>query len=364
MTNPNFKMFEERSMLEASIPSRITTLLLLFFVAIGGCTGPKSGTAPGDGKLTRASKPERATIRIGYQKATALDVLRLSGDLDRRLASRNVRADWTNFAAGPQTLEAMNGGSIDLSSMGDAPPIFGQAAGIPLVYVANEPPGDGSARAILVANGSPIRSVKDLRGKRIAVQKASGTHNFLIQALDKAGVPYDSVTIEFLAPADGRVAFESGRVDAWAIWDPFLAAAEQDGKARVLVNGAGVVTSGDFYLSSREFARAHPDWIKVVLSEVDRTAKWIDTNPRKAAELLAPSLAVSVDKLEAIQKRAHHGAQYVGFRPMTPEIVETQQKVADVFQRTKLLPKHVDIREALLTPDQYAALTPPPVPAK
>lgn len=338
-------------------------LLLLLASFIGGCNAQQDIANSAGGKSTNLRPKANQTIRIGFQKATAMDVLRLSGDLDRRLATKGVKVEWTNFAAGPQTLEAMNGGSIDLSSMGDAPPIFGQAAGIPLVYVANQPPGDGSARAILVANDSAIRSVKDLRGKRIAVQKASATHNFLIQALDKAGVPYDSVTLDFLAPADGRVAFESGKVDAWAIWDPFLAAAEQDGKARVLINGGGVVTSGDFYLASRSFALTHSDWIKVVLEEVDDTAKWIDANPRKAAELLAPSLAVSVDKLEAIQKRAHHGAQYLGFRPMTPEIVATQQKVADVFLRINLLPKRIEIQDALLTPEQYAALTPSPTPA-
>ena len=340
--------------------SRILATSLLSALLLGGCNKQKDTST----NTTGTSASAGGTIRIGYQKATPLDVLRLSGNLDHRLASQGIQVEWTNFAAGPQTLEAMNGGSVDLSSMGDTPPIFGQAAGIPLVYVANEPPGDGSSRAILVAKDSPIHSIKDLRGKRIAVQKASGTHNFVIQALDKAGVPYDAVTFEFLAPADGRVAFESGQVDAWAIWDPFLAAAEQNGKSRVLIDGAGVVTSGDFYLSSRSFALAHPEWIKTTLEEVDKTAKWIDTNPRKAAELLAPSLAVDVHKLETIQKRAHHGATYVGFRPMTPEIVTTQQKVADVFQRVKLLPKQVNIKEALLTPEQYAALTPPPASAK
>ena len=254
----------------------------------------------------------------------------------------------------------MNGGSVDLSSMGDTPPIFAQAAGIPLVYIANQPPGDGSSRALLVPQDSPIQSVKDLKGKQIAVQKASGTHNFLIQALEKASVPYGSVTLKYLAPADGRAAFESGAVDAWAIWDPFLAAAEEGNKARVLVDGNGVITSGDFYLSSRAFAVAHPDWIKATLEEVDKTAKWIDANPRKAAELLAPSLAVGVDKLELIESRAHRGASYVGFRPMDNSVVATQQKVSDVFLRVGLLPKPVDIKQALLTPQQYAALTPAP----
>ena len=212
--------------------------VLLPLLLLAGCRSPVHESASST-TTPVAPAASGGTIRIGYQKATALDVLRLSGNLDRRLEKQGLTVQWLSFPAGPQTLEAMNGKSVDLASMGDAPPIFGQAAGIPLVYVANQPPGEGGARAILVAKNSPIRSVKDLRGKRIAVQKASGTHNFLIQALQKAGVGYNEVTWEFLAPADGRVAFESGRVEAWGVWDPFLAAAEQTGQARVLVDGSG-----------------------------------------------------------------------------------------------------------------------------
>lgn len=345
----------------AKLLTRRAALCLSALLLLSGC---RWNTAPGPDTAAKTSgssalPPGENRIRIGYQKATALDVLRLQGSLDQRLKEQGVTIEWLGFPAGPQTLEAMNGGSVDLSSMGDSPPIFAQAAGIPLVYVANQPPGDGASRAILVAKDSPIRSVKDLKGKQIAVQKASGTHNFLIQTLEKAGIPYDSVTMRYLAPADGRAAFESGKVDAWAIWDPFLAAVEEGG-ARVLVDGNGIVTSGDFYLASRAFAVGHPDWIKATLEEVDKTAKWIDANPRKAAELLAPSLAVSVDKLEVIQARAHRGATFVGYRPMDDTVAETQQKVADVFLRVKLLPKRVNIREAMLTPEQYVALMPAP----
>jgi sulfonate transport system substrate-binding protein len=324
-----------------------------------GSSSSLTGAAP-----SPAEKGGGSVLRIGYQKATALDVLRLRGDLNNRLQKEGIRVEWVTFPAGPQILEAMNGGSIDLASMGDAPPIFGQAAGIPFVYVANQPPGSGGARAILVLKQSSIHSVSDLRGKRLAVQKASGTHNFVIQALEKAGVGYNEVQWKFLAPADGRAAFESGSVDAWGVWDPFLAAAEEGGLARVLIDGSGIVTSGDFYLASRAFAKEHPDEIKAVLEEVDTTAKWIDAHPRKAAEVLAAALAVDANKLEVVQARAHRGAKHIGLRPIDDSIIATQQKVADVFLRAKLLPTKVDVREALLTPEQYTALTPSQVSAR
>ena len=193
------------------MPSNHTSLrflaMLLLVVLVSGC-GKQRLPSAGSGAANAAPNSRTANvIRIGYQKAGALDVLRLRGDLEKKLAPQGVTVEWINFAAGPQTLEALAVGSVDLSSMGDAPLIFAQAANIPLVYVANTPPGDGASRAILVPHNSTIHSVSDLKGKRIGIQKGSGTHNFLVQALDKAGVPYSSIQPAYLTPADGRVAF-------------------------------------------------------------------------------------------------------------------------------------------------------------
>lgn len=184
-------------------------------------------------------------------------------------------------------LEAMGAGSIDLGSTGDAPVAFALAAGQPIVYVANTPPGDetGDSRAILVPKNSPLHSVAELRGKRIAVQKGSGTHNFLVQALEKAGIPYKAVEPVYLAPPDARPAFESGRVDAWAIWDPYLAIAQHATEAHTLINGKGIVTAGGFYLSSRRFAQRHPDWLKIALAAIDETGRWSAQNPRQSAQI-------------------------------------------------------------------------------
>jgi len=311
-----------------------------------------------DTAATTAVSDSKPALRIGFQKGGALNVLRLRGDLEKRLAPQGVSIQWLEFPAGPQTLEAIGTGSVDISSMGDAPPVFAQAAGIPVVYVANQPPGDASGRAILVSHDSPIRTVADLRGKRIAIQKGSGTHNFLIQALQRAGVPYDQVKPAYLSPPDARAAFDSGSVDAWAIWDPFMTVARRKANARVLIDGAGTVSAGGFYVSSRDFATHHPDLIRATLEEADRTSVWIEDHPHEAAEILSKAIKVDVATLEEIQRRTQKGRRHVGYRPIDADVIKTQQLLADNFYRVGLLPKPVDIRTGLLTPAQYAALTP------
>ncbi len=243
--------------------------LLMVLGLMTGCGGHKDSGS----EVRPVASTSEKVFRIGYQKWSTLNVVRLRGDLDKQMAAQGVRVEWLDFPAGPQMLEAMASGSIDLGITGDAPVPFALAAGQPIVYVGNTPPGDetGESRAIVVPRNSPIHSVAELKGKRIAVQKGSGTHNFLTLALAKAGVEYKDVHMAYLAPPDARPAFESGSVDAWAIWDPYLAIAQQSSGARTLVNGRGFATAGNFYLSSRDSVRKHADWIKAALTEADKT---------------------------------------------------------------------------------------------
>src|SRR5205823_10317716 len=117
-----------------------------------------------------AAQATRHTLRIGYQKYGTLTLLKARGDLERRLAPQGIAVAWTEFPAGPQLLEGLNVGSIDFGTVGEAPPIFAQAAGANLVYVGNEPPSPHS-EAIVVPKGSSLRSLADLKGKKIALNK-------------------------------------------------------------------------------------------------------------------------------------------------------------------------------------------------
>ena len=237
------------------------------------------------GPFTLAQNAENV-IRIGYQKYGTLVLLKVRGSLEKRLAPLHVEVKWTEFPAGPQLLEGLNVGSIDFGTVGEAPPIFAQAAGADLVYVGNEPPAY-AAEAVLVPEDSPIKTVAQLKGKKIALNKGSNVHFLLVKLLEKAGVQYKDIDAVFLTPADARAAFERGSVDAWAIWEPFLAAAQRQTGARILADGNGVVSNHQFFLASRPYASNRADVVAIVLQEVAAVDEWAKTNPKEAAAALA-----------------------------------------------------------------------------
>jgi sulfonate transport system substrate-binding protein len=284
------------------------------------------------------------TLRIGYQKYGTLVILKERGALDKRLKAEGYTVTWTVFPGGPQLLEALNVGAIDFGTTGEAPPIFAQAAGAPLLYVGHEPPAP-KGEAIIVPKDSTIASIADLKGKRVALNKGSNVHYLLVRALEANGLGLSEIESVFLPPADARAAFENGKVDAWAIWDPFLAAAQAATGARTLVDGTGLVDNYQFYLAARDFAARRPDAVKAVLEELNAVDGWASTNTADAAKTLAPGVGIPAPILKASLDRLAYGVQ-----PITPDIVEAQQKIADTFHRLGLLPKPISVREAVWTP--------------
>lgn len=287
---------------------------------------------------------QAAELRIGYQKYGTLIILKARGALEQRLASQGVKVKWIEFPAGPQLLEGLNVNSIDFGTTGEAPPIFAQAAGAPLIYVANEPAAPES-EAILVHKNSPIRSVADLKGKKVALNKGSNVHYLLVKALEKAGLNYSDIKPVYLPPADARAAFEKGNVDAWVIWDPFFAAAERSANARILVDGKGLVNNHQFYLASRQYATKYSHIIKILIEEMAKIDDWGRKNPRAVAEFLAPYIGLDLPTTELATKRYSFGV-----RTITPSVVKEQQKIADTFYQLKLIPKPIAIKEAVLQP--------------
>jgi sulfonate transport system substrate-binding protein len=281
-------------------------------------------------------------IRIGYQKYGTLVLLKARGTLEKRLAPLHVEVKWTEFPAGPQLLEGLNVGSIDFGTAGEAPPIFAQAAGADLVYVGNEPPAS-TGEAILVPKDSPIRTVAELKGKKVALNKGSNVHFLLVKILEKAGVQYRDIDTVFLTPADARAAFERGSVDAWAIWEPFLAAAQRQTSARILADGNGVVSNHQFFLASRSYAAKRADVVAIVLEEVAAVDQWAKTNQKAAAAALQPQIGLDQATLELALSRGGYGVT-----PVSDPVLAEQQSIADTFYDLKLIPKHINVRDATL----------------
>ena len=291
--------------------------------------------------LPASAQDKNETLRIGYQKYGTLTVLKARGDLEKRLAPLGIDVKWTEFPAGPQLLEGLNVGAIDFGTVGEAPPIFAQAAGADLVYVANQPPAP-SAEAIVVLKDSPLKSVADLKGKRVALNKGSNVHYLLLKALEKAGVKYGEVQAVFLPPADARAAFERGAVDAWVIWDPFLAAAEKQLGAKALTDGKGLVANHQFYLAARPYADKRPQVIQAIVEELAKLDRWAQGNAKEVATLLAPQVGLDVGITELAASRFAYGIV-----PINAAVAGEQQKIADAFSDLKLIPKSIRIRDAL-----------------
>jgi sulfonate transport system substrate-binding protein len=298
------------------------------------------------GAITQA---QAETLRIGYQKYGTLMLLKAKGTLEKRLAEQGVEVKWTEFPGGPQLLEGLNVGSVDFGVTGETPPVFAQAAGADLLYVAHEPPAP-SGEAILVPKDSPIKSVAELKGKKVVLNKGSNVHYLLVRALEDAGLKYSDITPVYLPPADARAAFERGSVDAWVIWDPFQSAAEKQLQARSLRDGTGLVDNHQFYLATRTFAEQHPQVIGTLVEEIRGVGEWVKGNLDEATSQVAPLIGLSPEITRQAVERQGYGAQFI-----TPEVVEAQQKIADTFTELKLIPKKLTIRDVIWNPPAKVA---------
>ena len=283
----------------------------------------------------------KSQLRIGYQKYGTLTLLKAHGDLEKRLVPLGIEVKWTEFPAGPVLREGLNVGSIDFGTVGEAPPIFAQAAGADLVYVANQPAAP-KGEAILVHKDSPLKTVADLKGKKVVLNRGSNVHYLLVKALEKAQLKYSDVQVVFLAPADARAAFEKGVVDAWVIWDPFFAAAEKQLGARILADGTGLVANHQFYLAARSYADKNPQIVQAIIEELAKLDAWAARNPNEVAKFLAPQIGLDLQVTEVAASRFAYGIQ-----PISQAVAADQQKIADAFFELKLIPKAIKISDAL-----------------
>jgi NitT/TauT family transport system substrate-binding protein/sulfonate transport system substrate-binding protein len=291
------------------------------------------------------SLPVRAagpTLRIGYQKFNTLNILKGAGHLEAALKPLGWSVQWYEFATGPVLLEALNAGSIDFGHAADAPAVFAQAAGVKAVYLAAEQPYPKGI-AILVPGDSPARRVADLKGRRVAIGRGWNVQYLLARALEEAGLRFDDIQPAWVNnAADARSAFQSGRVDAVGLWDPFLAGEQLASSPRVLRSGEGLSNNRTFHLAAPDFAAAHGNVLRTVFSELKKTNDWADRNPQAVAELLAPQLGVPPAVLRLATARRRYTAV-----PLDAAIVAEQQRIADTFHRLKLIPRSPRVADAL-----------------
>jgi sulfonate transport system substrate-binding protein len=289
--------------------------------------------------------PARATdkvFRVASQRgAGTLLVLKRRGTLEAKLKPLGWSVTWTEFPAGPQLLESLNVGAADFGLVGEGPPIFAQAAGADIVYVGAEVPAP-KTEAIIVPRNSPLKSLAELKGKRIALNKGSDVNYLLLRAVEAAGLTYVDINPAYLAPPDARAAFERGAVDAWVIWDPYYASAAIDLGARTLADGTGLAGNVSYYMARRPIAEQDPGVVKAALAALDAIDGWATTHRDTYAHELATSLGIAADVAALWVGRSEFGA-----KPINAAILAEQQKIADSFTKIGLIPKQIDVNAAI-----------------
>jgi sulfonate transport system substrate-binding protein len=316
----------------------VTAALATVTLAIAGCSSASSSSGAGGATASPATAQvdvSDVTLHIGDQAGTGAQALLTAAGLIGKLP---FKADWSDFTSGPPMLQAMAGGSVDVGGVGNAPPVFAAAGGDQLAIVgALQANPNGSA--LLVPKGSPIHSVAQLRGKKIAVAQGSSADYHLLTVLNKAGIPVHDVTLVYLQPAAGLAALSSGHVDAWDIWSPFVEEGEVLDGATAIVTGTGYGSPYSFTVASRA-ALADPGKaaaIRDFLSLLAQAHRWANSHLSAWAAVWAKASGLP---LSVMNKAA--GDDYSVAVPITPAVVASEQQVADAFTAAGLIPAHLD----------------------
>jgi sulfonate transport system substrate-binding protein len=334
-------------MIRTSRVLRPALVLAILGFAAAGCSSSSSSPAAGASTPSSTSSASDinvsdVTLHIGDQAGTGAEAYLTAAGLINKLP---FKADWSDFTSGPPILEAMSAGSIDVGGVGNAPPVFAAASGDQIAIVgALQANPLGSA--LLVPKGSSITSISQLRGKRIAVAQGSSGDYHLLTVLNKAGIPVKDVTLVYLQPAEGLAALESGHVDAWDVWSPFIEEAEQLDGARAVVTGVGFGSPYSFEVASRAALDdpAKAAAIKDYLALLTQAHAWAETHLSAWAAVWAKATGLPVS---VMTKAASDDVSLA--TPITPAVVTSEQQVSNAFTTAGLIPTQVNFSNFVST---------------
>lgn len=339
------------------LPQRRTALkrivqygVLGFFALSTPLTGSLTQTTQAQ---TKPGGFQSKVINLAYQ--TSGDIVKARKVVESRFKALGVTVNWVGpFPAGPQLIESMNAGKVDIGTVGETPPIFSQAAGITeVIYIAARRPSKGLNQGIIVRADSPIKKVSDLKGKKVAFQRGSNAHYLLAKALKEVNLKITDVQVVGLTPSEARDAFIQDKVEVWVGADPFLALVEKSIPIRNLRNAGGINTLGGFYLGRRQFISQNPELVRVFLEEANKVGEWADKNPTEAAKALSGEVKIDPSVLETVSRRTVRR-----LRALTPTIIAEQQRVANFYFEEKVIPRKIDVRDAVPSAQLLRAITP------
>ncbi|MBD2456054.1 ABC transporter substrate-binding protein [Nostoc sp. FACHB-87] len=293
-------------------------------------------------------------LRMGYQSAG--DLVRNRQVLEKRLEPLGIKVEWAQFVQGPQLMEGMAAGKVDVGSVGETPPIFAQVAGSKLVYVVGtqRTPTTGTSSVIAVPPESSLTKFEEIKGQEVYFQKGSASHYFILRALQSIGLTIKDIKIRSIPTIEARAAFLEGRIPVWMTGDPHYAIAQKLNRIRVLRDSVGLDSPGGYYIADRKFAEENPGLLKIIIEELHGLDKWADANRDEVKKLMITEQKLAPDVADLVMSRR----TFAGRRGLSPSLIAEQQRVADLFFESGVIPKKINIQEALLPPELYAAITP------
>ncbi len=322
-------------------------LAALAALAVAGCSSSSSSSSSASSSTASPSASSSVdlssvTLNIGDQKGTGAEAVLTAAGL---LNTLPFHVNWSDFTSGPPMLEAMASGSVDVGGVGDAPPVFA-ASGGEAVEIVGARTTAGDQDAVVVPKNSPITSIQQLKGKKIAYGSGSSANYNLLTVLTKAGLTTKDVTLVNLQPAEALAAFASGSVDAWDIWPPYVQQVVAQDGARILATGSSYGSPYSFEVASKA-AVASPAKvaaIKVYLATLDKAYVWAATHPT--------AWAVAWGKAAGLPTSVMNVAAQVDATtpvPVTSATVASEQNLVDQFYSAGLIPNKVDISDYITT---------------
>ncbi len=279
------------------------------------------------------------TVRIGYQPSSSvLLVGKAKGFYEKEMAKQGAKVEWIPFLSGPVMIEAAAGDRVDLLGVGNMPVLNARSGGIDVKVIAKAA-FNPATNAVLVRVGSPIRTLADLKGKKVAAQVGSSVHYFLYQLLTPLGLSIKDLQLVNLAGPDQGPALESGAVDAIVLWMPYRTQLEKAGKARALADSAHVPGSLSFYATRGAFGTAHPALVEAFLKATKATNDYMKKHPKESLDVLAKDSQFPKDILAESLKGFDWSME------VAPKDVAEMRDIKDFLKTNNVLRKDFDIQE-------------------
>ncbi|QTD40278.1 aliphatic sulfonate ABC transporter substrate-binding protein [Sporosarcina sp. Te-1] len=298
-------------------------------------------SACGKDESTEKANASDKVVRIGFQKGNTLNILKESGFLEKKLEPEGYVVEWKEFVHGGTLLEGLFTGHIDFGHAADGSGINAQAGNKPFVYVGADLPNPEGV-GILVHQDSGISSIAELKGKKIGVLKGGNHHYLAILAIKDAGLALDDVEWVYLQDASQqRTAFETKKIDALATYDPFFAGVEVDLKTVNLTDGKDYgYPNRTFYYANEKFYNEHPELVDLILEATDESDQWANKHKEEVVTLVSKMLGIDEHVIERAVSRREYAVERI-----SDEIIEVQQKQADVYYEIGLIPNEINIRD-------------------